>query len=36
MKHSEIWKNFGFVLGFIVVYRFLALLALRFVNHQKK
>ncbi|KUF91864.1 UPF0420 protein [Phytophthora nicotianae] len=36
MKHSEIYKNFGFVLGFIVVYRFLALLALRFVNHQKK
>ncbi|KAL3672584.1 hypothetical protein V7S43_001879 [Phytophthora oleae] len=36
MKHSEIWKNFGFVLGFIVLYRFLGLLALRFVNHQKK
>ncbi|ETP31131.1 hypothetical protein F442_19983 [Phytophthora nicotianae P10297] len=36
MKHSEIWKNFGFVLGFIVVYRLLALFALRFVNHQKK
>ncbi|KAG6582914.1 Pleiotropic drug resistance protein ABC Superfamily [Phytophthora cinnamomi] len=36
MKHSEIWKNFGFVLGFIVVTRLLALVALRFVNHQKK
>ncbi|KAG7375359.1 hypothetical protein PHYPSEUDO_001651 [Phytophthora pseudosyringae] len=36
MKHSEIWKNFGFVLGFIVVFRLLGLLALRFVNHQKK
>jgi len=36
MKHSEIWKNFGFVLGFIVIYRVLGLLALRFVNHQKK
>ncbi|KAG6957032.1 hypothetical protein JG688_00011158, partial [Phytophthora aleatoria] len=36
MKHSEIWKNFGFALGFIVVYRLLALLALHFVNHQKK
>ncbi|RAW22853.1 hypothetical protein PC110_g20710, partial [Phytophthora cactorum] len=36
MKHSEIWKNFGFVLGFIVVYRVLGLLTLRFVNHQKK
>ncbi|KAL3661159.1 hypothetical protein V7S43_013768 [Phytophthora oleae] len=36
MKHSEIWKNFGFVLGFIVLFRFMGLLALRFVNHQKK
>ncbi|ETN11717.1 hypothetical protein PPTG_09427 [Phytophthora nicotianae INRA-310] len=36
MKHSEIYKNFGFVLGFIVVYRLLGLLTLRFVNHQKK
>ncbi|CAH0514958.1 unnamed protein product [Peronospora belbahrii] len=36
MKHSEIWKNFAFVLGFIVVTRLLGLLALRFVNHQKK
>ncbi|KAE9022836.1 ABC transporter G family member 34 [Phytophthora rubi] len=36
MKHSEIWKNFGFVLGFIVLFRLLGLLALRFVNHQKK
>ncbi|RLN26531.1 hypothetical protein BBI17_009602, partial [Phytophthora kernoviae] len=35
MKHSEIWENFAFVLGFIVVYRVLGLLALRFVNHQK-
>ncbi|POM72482.1 ATP-binding cassette (ABC) Superfamily [Phytophthora palmivora] len=36
MKHSEIWKNFGIVLGIIVVTRLLGLLALRFVNHQKK
>ncbi|CAH0514956.1 unnamed protein product [Peronospora belbahrii] len=36
MKHSEILKNFAFVLGFIVVTRLLGLLALRFVNHQKK
>ncbi|GMF40663.1 unnamed protein product [Phytophthora fragariaefolia] len=36
MKHSEIWKNFGFVLGFIVLFRLLGLLTLRFVNHQKK
>ncbi|OWZ12170.1 ABC transporter [Phytophthora megakarya] len=36
MKHNEIYKNFGFVMGFIVLYRLLGLLALRFVNHQKK
>ncbi|KAG7379925.1 hypothetical protein PHYBOEH_011707 [Phytophthora boehmeriae] len=36
MKHSEIWENFAFVVGFIVLYRLLGLLALRFVNHQKK
>uniref|UniRef100_H3H5U7 ABC transporter domain-containing protein n=1 Tax=Phytophthora ramorum TaxID=164328 RepID=H3H5U7_PHYRM len=36
MKHSEIWKNFSIVLGIIVVTRLLGLLALRFVNHQKK
>ncbi|GMF30047.1 unnamed protein product [Phytophthora lilii] len=35
MKHSEIWKNFGFVLGFIVITRILGLITLRFVNHQK-
>ncbi|ETM01801.1 hypothetical protein L917_01644 [Phytophthora nicotianae] len=36
MKHGEIWENFGFFLGFIAVYRMLGLLALRFINHQKK
>ncbi|KAE8913077.1 hypothetical protein PR003_g33136 [Phytophthora rubi] len=36
MKHSELWKNFGFVLGWVVVTRLLTLLALRFANHQKK
>ncbi|KAF1786940.1 CDR ABC transporter [Phytophthora cactorum] len=36
MKHSEIWKNFGIVLGIILLTRVLALVALRFVNHQKK
>ncbi|CAI5700434.1 unnamed protein product [Peronospora effusa] len=36
MKHSQIWKNFAFVFGFIVIYRLLGLLTLRFVNHQKK
>ncbi|ETL48743.1 hypothetical protein L916_01681 [Phytophthora nicotianae] len=36
MKHGEIWENFGFFLGFMAVYRMLGLLALRFINHQKK
>uniref|UniRef100_A0AAV1U9R6 ABC transporter domain-containing protein n=1 Tax=Peronospora matthiolae TaxID=2874970 RepID=A0AAV1U9R6_9STRA len=36
MKHSEVWENFGYVLGFIVLFSLLGLLALRFVNHQKK
>ncbi|OWY90922.1 LOW QUALITY PROTEIN: ABC transporter [Phytophthora megakarya] len=36
MKRSEDWKNVCFVLGFLVLYRVLGLLALRFVNHQKK
>ncbi|ETL29488.1 hypothetical protein L914_17246 [Phytophthora nicotianae] len=35
-KHSEIWSNFGYIFVFIVVYRLLALLALRFINHQKR
>lgn len=35
-KHSEIWSNFGFIFVFIAIYRLLGLLALRFVNHQKR
>ncbi|KAE9032021.1 ABC transporter G family member 38 [Phytophthora rubi] len=35
-KHAEIWSNFGYILVFIVVYRVLALMALRFINHQKR
>ncbi|OWZ23400.1 Pleiotropic drug resistance protein transporter [Phytophthora megakarya] len=36
MKHDEIWTNFAAVLGYIVLFRILALLALRFVNSQKR
>lgn len=36
MKHSDIWTHFVVVLGFIVLFRVLALLSLRFINHQKK
>uniref|UniRef100_K3WSS0 CDR ABC transporter domain-containing protein n=1 Tax=Globisporangium ultimum (strain ATCC 200006 / CBS 805.95 / DAOM BR144) TaxID=431595 RepID=K3WSS0_GLOUD len=35
-KHSEIWMNFGIVIAFIVFFRFLALLSLRYINHQKR
>ncbi|ETP33743.1 hypothetical protein F442_17784, partial [Phytophthora nicotianae P10297] len=35
-KHSEIWSNFGYVFVFIAVYRVFSLLALRFINHQKR
>jgi len=35
-KHSEIWSNFGYMFVFIAVYRLLALLSLRFINHQKR
>eukprot|EP00644_Phytophthora_capsici_P003729 jgi/Phyca11/556081/estExt2_Genewise1Plus.C_PHYCAscaffold_820093 len=36
LKHDDIWRNFGIVLAFIVVFRAFTLLALRFVNHQKR
>ncbi|GMF41438.1 unnamed protein product [Phytophthora fragariaefolia] len=36
MKHDEIWTNFFVVLGCIVLFRILALLALRFINSQKR
>ncbi|RLN65946.1 hypothetical protein BBJ29_007096 [Phytophthora kernoviae] len=35
-KHSEIWTNFGLVVLWIVALRIVSLLALRFINHQKK
>ncbi|KAG4048248.1 ABC transporter G family member 36 [Phytophthora cactorum] len=36
MKHSEIWRNCAIVLAFLVFFRVLTLLAMRFVNHQKR
>ncbi|ETL35099.1 hypothetical protein L916_12733 [Phytophthora nicotianae] len=36
MEHDTIARNFGVVIGCIVVFRILGLLALRFVNHQKR
>ncbi|TMW59404.1 hypothetical protein Poli38472_004473 [Pythium oligandrum] len=35
-KHDEIGRNLAIILGFIVLFRLLALLSLRYVNHQKK
>jgi len=35
-KHGEIWRNFGIVLAFIVGVRLLALVSLRYINHQKR
>ncbi|ETI46677.1 hypothetical protein F442_08871 [Phytophthora nicotianae P10297] len=36
MKHDEIWTNFVVTIAFIVVFRLIALLGLRFVNSQKR
>uniref|UniRef100_M4BGT2 ABC transporter domain-containing protein n=1 Tax=Hyaloperonospora arabidopsidis (strain Emoy2) TaxID=559515 RepID=M4BGT2_HYAAE len=36
VEHSEIWRNNGIVLAFLVFFRVLTLLAMRFVNHQKR
>eukprot|EP00644_Phytophthora_capsici_P012746 jgi/Phyca11/577680/estExt2_Genewise1.C_PHYCAscaffold_2320005 len=36
MKHDEMWSNFGYVFVFLAVFRFLSLLALRYINHQKR
>ncbi|OQR95374.1 ATP-binding Cassette (ABC) Superfamily, partial [Thraustotheca clavata] len=36
MKYDDRWSNFSAVIGFICLYRILALLALRYINHQKR
>ncbi|TMW67510.1 hypothetical protein Poli38472_011130 [Pythium oligandrum] len=36
MKHSDLWRNFGIFLAFIVLFRVLALVSLRYINHQKR
>jgi ABC-type multidrug transport system ATPase subunit/ABC-type multidrug transport system permease subunit len=36
MKHDEIWSNFGCVFIFLAVFRVLSLLAIRYINHQKR
>ncbi|KAG2782902.1 Pleiotropic drug resistance protein 1 [Phytophthora cactorum] len=36
MKHSEIWRNCGFLLLFVLLFGVFTLLAMRFLNYQKK
>lgn len=36
MNYDDIWPNFVAILGFIALFRLLALLALRYINHQKR
>ncbi|DBA01463.1 TPA: hypothetical protein N0F65_005582 [Lagenidium giganteum] len=36
MKHKNIWTNFAVIVGMIVLFRLLALLSLRFINHQRR
>ncbi|RLN87248.1 hypothetical protein BBJ28_00026457, partial [Nothophytophthora sp. Chile5] len=36
MKHAQLWSNFGYIFVFLAVFRLLALLSLRFINHQKR
>ncbi|KAF0715901.1 Aste57867_3123 [Aphanomyces stellatus] len=36
MKYEDRWTHMYFILGYIVLFRGLALLCLRYVNHQKK
>uniref|UniRef100_H3H1B4 ABC transporter domain-containing protein n=1 Tax=Phytophthora ramorum TaxID=164328 RepID=H3H1B4_PHYRM len=36
MKYDEMWSNFGCVFIFLAVFRVLSLLALRYINHQKR
>lgn len=36
MKHDEIALNFGIMIAFIVFFRVLGMVVLRFVNYQKK
>ncbi|EQC40476.1 hypothetical protein SDRG_02369 [Saprolegnia diclina VS20] len=36
MNYDDRWSNFFAVIGFILLWRILALLALRYINHQKR
>jgi ABC-type multidrug transport system permease subunit len=36
MTHDTIWRDFSIVLAYIIFFRILAMLALRYINHQKR
>ncbi|POM57370.1 ATP-binding cassette (ABC) Superfamily [Phytophthora palmivora] len=36
MEHSDIWKNCGILVGFVLLFCAFTLLAMRFVNYQKR
>ncbi|TMW65969.1 hypothetical protein Poli38472_003734 [Pythium oligandrum] len=36
MKYEDIWVHFAITIGFVFFFRLLGLLALRFINHQKR
>ncbi|ETI34978.1 hypothetical protein F443_18624, partial [Phytophthora nicotianae P1569] len=36
MKHSEVWRNCGILVGFVLIFCMCTLLAMRFVNYQKR
>ncbi|TMW67507.1 hypothetical protein Poli38472_011127 [Pythium oligandrum] len=36
IKHDELWTNFLILIACIIIFRVFGLLALRFINHQKK
>ncbi|ETK90757.1 hypothetical protein L915_05525 [Phytophthora nicotianae] len=36
MKYDDVWSNFGYVFVFLAIFRVLSLLALRYINHQKR
>ncbi|KAG7389304.1 hypothetical protein PHYPSEUDO_010639 [Phytophthora pseudosyringae] len=36
VKHSDIWMHFGIVVAWVVFFRILTILALKYINHQKR
>ncbi|EEY67203.1 ATP-binding Cassette (ABC) Superfamily [Phytophthora infestans T30-4] len=36
MKHSEIWRNCGILVGFVLFFCVCTLMAMRFINYQKR